>query len=142
MRTARGRRRLMSDINVVPYIDVMLVFLIIFMITAPLITQGVKIDLPQAPSEVLPPSDNEPVVVTVDSAGQVFVDYGEEPESPVTEDVLVTRIAALRRYRPDVEVLVEGDQAVGYGRVVRVMALLRQAGVASVGLITEPPDEP
>lgn len=142
MRGPRGRRRLMSDINVVPYIDVMLVLLIIFMITAPLITQGVKIDLPQAASEVLPPSENEPVIVSVDASGSIFVDYGEDPDAPVSGDVLVTRIAALRRYRPGVEVLVEGDRAVGYGAVVRVMALLKQAGVESVGLITEPPDAP
>ena len=83
MRQLGERRRLMSEINVVPYIDVMLVLLIIFMITAPLISQGVKIDLPQAPSELLPPSDNEPVIVTVDAGGSVFVDFGEDPDKPV-----------------------------------------------------------
>jgi biopolymer transport protein TolR len=122
----------MSEINVVPYIDVMLVLLIIFMVTAPLITQGVKIDLPQAPSEVLPPSDDEPVVVSVDAQGLVYVDIGETPDQAIDDDTLVTRIAA---------VLVEGDRGVDYGRVVEVMTLLKNAGVASVGLITEPPAE-
>ena len=138
MRQVGERRRLMSEINVVPYIDVMLVLLIIFMITAPLITQGVKIDLPQAPSELLPPSDNEPVIVTIDAAGSVFVDFGENPDKPVSDQVLVTRVAALKKYRPQIEVMVEGDRAVNYGSVVRVMALLQQAGVPSVGLITQP----
>ena len=141
MRRLGGRRRLMSEIIVVPYIDVMLVLLIIFMITAPLITQGVKIDLPQAPSEVLPPSDNEPVIVTVDAQGSVFIDFGEEPDKPVNDQVLVTRIAALKKYRPQIEVLVEGDRTVDYGSVVGVMTLLQQAGVSSVGLITEPTEQ-
>lgn len=136
----RGRRRMMSEINVVPYIDVMLVLLIIFMITAPLITQGVKIDLPQAPSEVLPPSDNEPVVVSVDSAGMSYIDIGDDPGAPVDDQVLVNRVAAVLKYRPGTEILVKGDRGVPYGRVVEVMTLLSNAGVAGVGLITEPPE--
>jgi biopolymer transport protein TolR len=136
-----GRRRVMSEINVVPYIDVMLVLLIIFMVTAPLITQGVKIDLPQAPSEVLPPSDDEPVVVSVDAQGLVYVDIGETPDQAIDDDTLVTRIAAVLKYKPKTDVLVEGDRGVDYGRVVEVMTLLKNAGVASVGLITEPPAE-
>lgn len=140
MRLSSERRRLISEINVVPYIDVMLVLLIIFMITAPLITQGVKIDLPEAPSEVLPPSDDELVVVTVDVQGQVFIDFGRDPDQPVTDQTLVTRIAALKKYRPQIDVVVEGDRSVDYGRVVRVMTLLQQAGVSSVGLITQPPE--
>ena len=140
MRLSSERRRLMSEINVVPYIDVMLVLLIIFMITAPLITQGVKIDLPEAPSEVLPPSDDELVVVTVDVQGRVFIDFGEDLDQPVTDQILVTRVAALKKYRPQIDVVVEGDRSVDYGRVVRVMTLLQQAGVSSVGLITQPPE--
>ncbi len=141
--TPRGggrRRRVMSEINVVPYIDVMLVLLIIFMITAPLVTQGVKIDLPQVPSEVIQPSDNEPVKVAVDIDGQIFVDIGENPDQPVAEEDLVTRIAAVLKYRPQAEVMVEGDRGVEYGRVVEVMALLQRAGVDNVGLITVPPE--
>lgn len=134
----RPRRRMMSEINVVPYIDVMLVLLVIFMITAPLITQGVKIDLPQAPSQVLPPSDHEPVVVSVDSEGLVYVDIGDSPGEPISEQVLVNRVAAVLKYRPQTEVLVEGDAQVEYGRVVEVMTLLKNAGVPGVGLITQP----
>lgn len=131
---------MMSDINVVPYIDVMLVLLIIFMITAPLITQGVKIDLPQAPSEVLPPSEREPLIVSVDAAGAAYIDIGEDPDSAISDEVLMTRVAAVLKYRPDTEVLVEGDRGVDYGRVVEVMTLLQAAGVDAVGLITEPPE--
>ena len=135
-----GRRRMMAEINVVPYIDVMLVLLIIFMVTAPLITQGVRIELPQAPSEVLPPSDQEPVVVTVAADGQVFVDIGEKPDEAIDDETLMTRIAAVMQFKPQTEVLVEGDRNVDYGRVVQVMTLLKNAGVDGVGLITEPPE--
>ena len=140
MKQRRRRQRLMAEINVVPYIDVMLVLLIIFMITAPLITQGVKIDLPQAPSEVIPPSQQEPVIVTVNAGGEVYIDFGDKPNDPIDEDVLVTRVAGLLKYRPDIQILVKGDREVAFGRVVAVMALLQGAGVDSVGLITEPPD--
>lgn len=140
MSSERRRRRMMAEINVVPYIDVMLVLLIIFMITAPLITQGVKIDLPQAPSEVLPPSESEPLTVSIGPGGELYTDIGETPEEPVSEQVVLTRVAAVLKYRPQTEVLVAGDHVVDYGRVVEVMALLQSAGVASVGLITEPPE--
>lgn len=139
MARRRRKQRLMSDINVVPYIDVMLVLLIIFMITAPLITQGVKIDLPQAPSEVIPPSQQEPVIVTVDASGSVYLDFGEEAGSPIDETMLVTRVGGLLKYRPDTQFLVKGDRDVPYGRIVSVMALLQGAGVDTVGLVTEPP---
>jgi len=136
----RGRRnkRLMAEINVVPYIDVTLVLLIIFMITAPLITQGVKVDLPQAPSEVIQPSENEPVIVSIDAAGRIYVDVGEKPESSIDEDTLVTRIAGISKYRPGTEFLVRGDAGVAYGRIIEVMALMQGAGVKNVGLLTEP----
>lgn len=140
MSRRRQRQRLVSDINVVPYIDVMLVLLIIFMVTAPLITQGVKIDLPQAPSEVIPPSNEEPVIVSVGDDGSVYIDYGDNPDDPIDEETLVTRVAGLLKYRPGVEILVRGDRNVPYGRVVGVMTLLQGAGVASIGLVTEPPD--
>lgn len=134
-------RRMMSEINVVPYIDVMLVLLIIFMITAPLITQGVKIDLPKAPSEVLPPTETEPIVVSVDAAGRIYIDISDEPYQAVSESTLVTRVAAVLKYRPKTDFLVEGDGKVEYARVVEVMTLLQAAGVPTVGLITEPPEQ-
>ena len=131
----------MSEINVVPYIDVMLVLLIIFMITAPLLSQGVKIDLPQVPSEALPASDNDPVIISVDAAGNFFINYGENQDQPVTPEVLVNRVGALIKYRPKLPVLVKGDADVNYGRVVQAMALLQGAGVKGIGLITEPPEQ-
>ncbi len=138
---ARIRKRPVSEINVVPYIDVMLVLLIIFMITAPLLSQGVKIDLPQVPSEPLPTSDNDPVIVSVDAAGNFFINYGENQEQPVAPEALVNRVSALVKYRPELPVLVKGDTSVSYGRVVQAMALLQGAGVNGIGLITEPPEQ-
>ena len=137
----RTRKRPMSEINVVPYIDVMLVLLIIFMITAPLLSQGVKIDLPQVPSEALPASDNDPVIISVDAAGNFFINYGENQDQPVSPEVLVNRVGALIKYRPELPVLVKGDAGVNYGRVVQSMALLQGAGVKGIGLITEPPEQ-
>ncbi len=135
----RIRKRPLSEINVVPYIDVMLVLLVIFMITAPLLSQGVKVALPQTPSEPLPPAEREPVVVSVDSAGNFFINYGDNQDQPVAPETLVNRIGALLKYQPDISVYVKGDAEVPYGRVVEVMALLQGAGVAGVGLVTEPP---
>ena len=137
----RNRKRPMSEINVVPYIDVMLVLLIIFMITAPLLSQGVKIDLPQVPSEALPASDNDPVIISVDAAGNFFINYGENQDQPVSPEVLVNRVGALIKYRPKLPILVKGDVSVNYGRVVQAMALLQGAGVKGIGLITEPPEQ-
>ena len=119
----------------------MLVLLIIFMITAPLLSQGVKIDLPQVPSEPLPASDNDPVIVSVDAAGNFFINYGENQDQPVSPEVLVNRVGALVKYRPELPVLVKGDAGVNYGRVVQSMALLQGAGVKGIGLITEPPEQ-
>jgi len=96
MRSCRKRARLMADINVVPYIDVMLVLLIIFMITAPLITQGVKIELPDAPSQVIPPSEQEPVIVSVDQNGDYYIDIGENPQAVIGTDVLIERVEKTR----------------------------------------------
>ncbi|MCI0401212.1 MAG: protein TolR [Gammaproteobacteria bacterium] len=136
----RIRKRPMSEINVVPYIDVMLVLLVIFMITAPLLSQGVKVDLPKVASEPLPQSGKEPLIVTIDASGNFYLNYGDEQDKPVGADSLVNRIGALLRYQPGIAVLVKGDAEVAYGRVVQVMSLLQGAGVPGVGLITEPPE--
>ncbi len=131
----------MSDINVVPYIDVMLVLLVIFIITAPLLTQGVKVELPQAASEPLTRQDIEPLVVSVDAAGNFFLNVGDDNNKPVATETLLARVAAVLRRRPETPVLVRGDRQVPYGRVIRAMALLQQAGAPSVGLMTEPPPQ-
>jgi biopolymer transport protein TolR len=134
----RIKRKAMSEINVVPYIDVMLVLLVIFMITAPLLSQGVKVDLPQVPSKPMPPQDREPVVISVDGGGNFFINFGEAQDKPVPAQELATRVAALKKYQPQIPVYVKGDRAVDYGRVVELMAVLQGAGVEGVGLITEP----
>ena len=122
----------------VPYIDVMLVLLVIFMITAPLLTQGVKVDLPQAAAEPLARSEAEPLVISVDSHGDYYMNYGEEQDAPLEPSVLVAKVSALLRHRPGLPVLVRGDRNVSYGDIVVLMSLLQGAGVPSVGLMTEP----
>ena len=137
----RVRRRPMSEINVVPYIDVMLVLLVIFMITAPLLTQGVKVELPQADAEPLDVESQEPLVVTIDAAGDYYVNYGENQAAPVEPRVLAARVGALLRHRPGLAVVVRGDENVPYGDVVILMTILQRAGAPSVGLMTEAPQE-
>lgn len=135
------RRRLLAEMNVVPWIDVVLVLLVIFMITAPLLTQGVKVDLPQVPSEVLPPSEQEPLVISVDREGRYYIELGDKPDEPVAAHTLLIRVAAVRKYKPQTPILVRGDHDAAYGQVVGLMSLLQGAGVESVGLMTEPPAE-
>lgn len=135
------RNRFMAEINVVPYIDVMLVLLVIFMITAPLLTEGVKVDLPTAEAKPMDRSDNEPLVIAVDADGQFYIQFGENQDEPVNATTLVNRVSAVMRHRPNVQVLMRGDKSVPYGDVVYVMTLLQKAGAPSVGLITEPPQD-
>jgi len=141
MARQRIRKRPMAEINVVPYIDVMLVMLVIFMITAPLLTQGVKVDLPEAAAQPIEESDKEPLVVSVDADGNLYLNVGEAPDDPVAADGLVQTVAAVLRRQPQKSVLVRGDHAVDYGAVVSAMVLLQQAGVPNVGLVTEPPEQ-
>jgi biopolymer transport protein TolR len=140
MSRQQNRRKPMSEINVVPYIDVMLVLLVIFMITAPLLTQGVAVELPQADAEPLSQQTEEPVVVTVDRQGEFYVDIGEGRDRPVSSADLVKRIRAVLKYKPKTPIMVRGDAGVAYGRVVEAMVLLQSAGTPSVGLITQPPE--
>ncbi|WP_428605637.1 protein TolR [Sedimenticola sp.] len=140
MSRQKKSRRPMAEINVVPYIDVMLVLLVIFMITAPLLTQGVKVDLPQADAEPLPAEVDDPVVVSVNSRGEMFIDVGEGKDQPVDPDTLVTRVAAVLAYKPKTPIMVKGDRNVDYGRVVEAMVLVQRAGAPNVGLITETPE--
>ncbi|OGI43827.1 MAG: protein TolR, partial [Candidatus Muproteobacteria bacterium RBG_16_65_31] len=128
------RKKLMSEINVVPYIDVMLVLLVIFMITAPLLTQGVQVDLPQAAARAVEARDRETLVVTVDRAGRYYLD-----DRRIASDELEKKAAAILRLRPQTPVLIRGDRGANYGAVVQAMTLLQAAGAPSVGLITETP---
>ncbi len=130
----------MAEINVVPYIDVMLVMLVIFMVTAPLLTQGVRVELPQAAAEPMDSRDQEPLVVTVDAGGSLYLNIGDAPDQPVGGDALVQRVAAVLRRQPAKPVMVRGDHAADYGSVVAAMVLLQQAGITGVGLVTESPE--
>jgi biopolymer transport protein TolR len=141
MDAAPRKRRLIGEINVVPLIDVMLVLLVIFMATAPLLTQGVKVDLPEASAEPVEDPDQEPVVVSVDASGNLYLNVGDDPESPIDGDTLVRNIGIVLKRQPGKSVLVRGDHAVDYGTVVSAMVLLQQAGVPHVGLVTESPEE-
>ena len=133
------KRRLVAEINVVPYIDVMLVLLIIFMVTAPLIMQGVEVELPQAPSEPIESEDDEPVIVSVDAQGLLYIDLGGDAEAARELDEIASIVSKVLSESPDTPVLVWGDQSVPYGQVVSVMTALQAAGAPSVGLVTEPP---
>ena len=134
------KRRAVAEINVVPYIDVMLVLLIIFMITAPLLQQGVEIDLPQANANPLPPEQNEPVVLTVSKTGEYYLNVGEHIDKPIDAEVVVHRVAAVVKYQPDTPILVRGDKSVDYGTVIQATVLLQTAGVEKVGLMTDQPE--
>lgn len=138
----RIRKRPMAEINVVPYIDVMLVLLIIFMITAPLLIQGVKVDLPQLAAQPVDQNQLEPLITTVDVNGFYYLNVGDDQEQGVDHDMLVQRVAAVLRHRPGTPVLVRGDAAVNYGAVMTAMGLLQKAGATSVGLLTDMPDLP
>ena len=138
MASGRRKRRLMGEINVVPYIDVMLVLLIIFMVTAPMLMQGVKVDLPEASADPVENQDSEPLIVSVDASGQLFLNLGQD-EQVLSLPTIRDRVAAVIRRSPDKPVLVWGDRAVPYGEVVTVMVALQEAGAPSVGLVTENP---
>jgi biopolymer transport protein TolR len=130
----KRHKKLMSEINVVPYIDVMLVLLVIFMITAPLLSQGVKVELPRAAAQPVESQDQETLVVTVDRQGNYFLD-----DRRISSEELRRKVAAILRLRPKTPVLIRGDRQANYGEVVKAMTLLQSAGAPSVGLLTEPP---
>jgi len=140
-----GSRRPMSDINVVPFIDVMLVLLVIFMITTPLLTQGVKVELPKTSANAMNDKQKEPLIVTVDSSGNYYLNLADKPTQPITARTLshlVTTQLTAQQGEEQRPVLVRGDKNVNYGKVVEAMVLLQQAGAKSVGLITQPaPDK-
>jgi biopolymer transport protein TolR len=139
MSMTRSKHRLLAEINVVPYIDVMLVLLIIFMITAPLLTQGINVDLPKAAAQPIDPKESQdPLVLSVDKDGNYYLNIGEKNESPIGEDAVIERVSAVLRRNADTPVLVKADQSVPYGRVVTGAALLQQAGAAKIGFLTDP----
>jgi biopolymer transport protein TolR len=132
------RRRSIADINVVPYIDVMLVLLIIFMVTAPLLKQGVDVDLPTAPANPLDSESPEPIVVSVDRNGLMYLNIASDSEAQIDADSLVKQVKSALQQDPKRPVMVRGDAEGPYQNVVTTLVLLQQADVASVGLVTEP----
>ena len=138
----RQKRRLMGEINVVPYIDVMLVLLIIFMVTAPLLTQGIEVNLPKVGGEPMPPSEaGQELVLTVDPEGRFYLSIGE-PTEPLTDEQVVERVGSVLRRSPEQKVLVQADMDVSYGHVALAMRLLQDAGAPTVGMITDPEELP
>ena len=133
------RRRMMADINVVPYIDVMLVLLVIFMVTAPMLMQGVEVDLPDANAAPVKDQDAEPLIVSINAAGQLFLNLGADEKQSLELATIRQRVSAVLRRSPEKPVLVWGDKNVAYGNVVVVMTALQEAGAPSVGLVTESP---
>lgn len=141
-RPLRGRRRHVADINVVPYIDVMLVLLVIFMISTPLINQGVEINLPKAQAKALPPSQIRTLILEVDRHGAYFVHQVGASPQPMTPQQALTYASAVLRRQPRTPVVVKADAAVNYGKVIQAMVLLQKAGAPQVGLSTQPPPAP
>jgi len=141
MATPLQKRKLMGEINVVPYIDVMLVLLVIFMVTAPLLTQGIEVDLPKASSEPIEEVPNhQPLVLSVDADGNLYINVGDDEDKPITGKDVVARVGAILRNRPETPILVKADRAVPYGHVVGAMVLLQQGGAESIGFVTDPLD--
>tara|TARA_R110002124_G_scaffold221975_1_gene387430 strand:+ start:4992 stop:5414 length:423 start_codon:yes stop_codon:yes gene_type:complete len=132
------KQKFVSEINIVPYVDVMLVLLVIFMATAPLLTQGVKVDLPQAKAKIIAQDNTIPIIVSVDYKGHYFLNISEKPSEEIIPKDLVLRIAAELNIDKNRQVMVQGDKTVDYGKIVTAMALLQQAGVNNVGLVTDP----
>lgn len=133
------RRKLVAEINVVPYIDVMLVLLIVFMVTAPLLMQGVDVELPQAPSEPIENDQDEPVIVSIKADATLYIDLGGEPDQARPIEEIQNIVRSVLAESPNTPVMVWGDTAVPYGQVVGLMTALQNAGAESVGLVTEPP---
>jgi biopolymer transport protein TolR len=136
------KRRAISEINVVPYIDVMLVLLIIFMVTAPLLKQGVDVDLPTAPANPLDADSPEPIVITVDKNGLMFLNIAGDPDTQIDAEALVEQVKSALATEPRRPVMVRGDANGPYQNVVTTLVLLQQADVGSVGLVTEPEAKP
>lgn len=141
----RRTRRQVAEINVVPYIDVMLVLLVIFMITAPLLRTSIEIDLPDAKVDASSQSSEsdseEPVILSINNQGVWFLNLGESPEEPVATLEAQKLVSAIMRLNPDRRVVVAGDTNAGYGQIMEGMIMLKQSGASAIDLITEPPQQ-
>ena len=128
----------MGEINVVPYIDVMLVLLIIFMVTAPLLTQGIQVELPQAGAEPISESTNTPLILSVDAKGDLYINVGDDEDKPVVSNDIISRTRAVLNNNPETLVLIKADRSVPYGIVVGAMVLLQKGGANNIGFVTDP----
>ncbi|CAI8154281.1 protein TolR [Pseudidiomarina mangrovi] len=137
MTVTRSRRKPVADINVVPYIDVMLVLLIIFMVTAPLITSGVNVELPKANAAPIDPESKPPIVASVDRDGQYYLSVNSDPNAPLSAEDLAVLVASHMQMDASNRIVVKGDGSVSYNQIVQLMVLLQRAGVPSVGLMTD-----
>ena len=141
MPTPLQKRKLMGEINVVPYIDVMLVLLVIFMVTAPLLTQGIEVDLPKAAAEPIQDVPNTPpLVLSVDKDGNLYINVGDDEDQPTTGEEVIRSVGIVMRTSPETQILVKADRAVPYGNVVGAMVVLQQGGAESIGFVTDPLD--
>ena len=141
MPASMKKRKLMGEINVVPYIDVMLVLLVIFMVTAPLLTQGIEVDLPKAnaePIESVP--DHDPLVLSVDEEGNLYLNAGDDEDQPKSGQEITRRVGIVLGEKPETPVFVKADRKVPYGSVVGAMVVLQQAGADNIGFVTDPLD--
>lgn len=134
-----AKRRQMAEMNVVPYIDVMLVLLVIFMVTAPMLKQGVEVDLPQASNQPVPADQAEPLIVSVDKQGKLYLNVGNNIKQSKPIQDIQTLVGKALKAQPDRPVMVAGDHSIDYGSVINVMTRLQAAGAPKVGLLTEPP---
>ena len=133
-----SRRNLISDINVVPYIDVMLVLLVIFMISAPLMVQGIEVNLPEASSEALPVKNNEPLIISITRDGSIFLETESTKNKSISIGEMGNLVAKIFENRPGLQVVIRGDSEVKYDRVMKVMAQLQASGASDIGLISQP----
>ena len=132
------RKKRMAEINVVPYIDVMLVLLVIFMVTAPFLMEGYRVKLPEAKARAIDKSSQQPIIVSVDEKGRLYVNLGSDTNSPVDADTLVQRVKSRRKQDKDVPVLIKGDTHADYGLVINAMSILMRAGIDDFSLVTKP----
>jgi len=135
----KKRRNLVADINVVPYIDVMLVLLVVFMVAAPLMIQGIVLNLPEVTNQVLPREKEDPLIISVDSEGTFFLEVQSTQNAALSPEELANQIKKILKVNPRLQVVVRGDGKVEYQKVMELMSVLQSAGAEDVGLITQPP---
>ena len=138
----RKRRHLLAEMNVVPYIDVMLVLLVIFMVTAPMLTQGLKVELPDIATDSINVDSEDPIIISIKPDGSYWLKQGSKADKKMALADLTQSLLAIQQAQPQLQILLNGDKNVPYGDVVKLMASLQQANILKVGLLTETPNSP